>query len=162
LSTLAGLDRVRMKLELSPASAGLQGALSPRRAQALRRYLARGSEYLAEEKWEEARREFAEAVLLAPDTTEAHLGIAEAYRHLGQPDEALRELRAALWSHEDAATRVRLARLLMEMERPGQARTELRTALRLELSPKLREEVRQLLDILDGKLDGKNDAGDRP
>jgi tetratricopeptide (TPR) repeat protein len=158
LSTLAGLDRVRMKLELSPAAAALQGTLSPRRAQALRRYLARGNEYLAAEKWEEARREFAEAVLLAPDASEAHLGMAETCERLGQSDEALRELRASLWSHEDVATRVRLARLLMELKRPAEARTELRTALRLEPSPKLREEVRQLLIT----LDSKNDAGDRP
>lgn len=158
LSTLAGLDRVRMKLEFAAASTALQSSLSPRRAQALRRYLARGNEYLATERWEEARREFAEAVLLAPDTTEAHLGIAEAYEHLGQSEEALRELRAALWSHEDAATRVRLARLLMDMKRLAEARTELRTALRLEPSAKLREEVRQLMNA----LDAKSDAGDRP
>ena len=147
-----------MTLEISPAVEALQGALSPRKAQALRRYVARGNDYLAAGIWQDAQREFAAAVLLAPDSAEAHLGSAEAYRSLGRPEDAVRELRAALWSHEDAATRVRLGKLLMEMSRTAEARAELRTALRLDASPKLREEVRQLL----GELDAKGGAGDRP
>lgn len=154
---LAGLERVKRKIETQPAYlAASESALSPRRAQSLRRHMAQGREALEAGRWPEAERDFSAAVLLAPDTPEAHAGLAEAYEKQMRVEEAVREWRAALWSREDAETRLRLARALLALDppRPVEARTELRAVIRQNAAPKLREEARKLLEELDSQQTG--------
>lgn len=108
-------------------------------------HLARGRKALAEGKTEEAARDFSEAVVLAPESPEPRIALADAYEKLGRGDDAIRELRAALWGRENAGVRVCLARIYISRGQAGEARTELRTALRAEPN---HAEARRLLDSL--------------
>lgn len=116
---------------------------SGRRAAHAKLHSSRGDELLKAGKVEEAQREFTEALLIEPQSADAHLGLAEAYHRQGRVEDAIRELRAALWSNEDVRARLALARLLLEQNRSGDARAELRAALKAD--PDNRE-ARNLLD----------------
>ena len=95
---------------------------------------------------------------MAPLTSAAaHQGLAEIYGRQGRTDDAVRELRAALASRDDADLRIQLARLYMSQRRPGEARAELQAALKLDPTPKLQEEARQLLQ----QLEATNGPGER-
>lgn len=167
---LARLERVKMRLDLAslhpfpetsapiatqavnpsgPGQSPLPQALS-RRAQHSQLHLTRGRGFLGAGKLDDAKREFTEAVHLAPLTSAAgHQGLAEIYGRQGRTDDAVRELRAALASRDDADLRIQLARLYMSQRRPGEARAELQAALKLDPTPKLQEEARQLLQQLE-------------
>jgi Tfp pilus assembly protein PilF len=149
--SLSGFEPVKLRLETPQAT--VDGALSSRRAQSLRQALARGRGALAAGQWEEAQRQFSSAILIKPDTQEAHAGLAEALEKLGRLDEAIREWRAALWAGDDGALRVRLARALLRAEPPrrSEAIEELRAALRLPLAASLRSEARQLLSTAEAE-----------
>jgi Tfp pilus assembly protein PilF/TolB-like protein len=151
----AALPPPRMKMQLAalPALNGSSRAPSHRLAHA-RLHFSRGQEALRAGRADDAQREFSEAVLIDPEMTDARLGLAESYRRQGKTDEAVRELRAALWGREDAGVRVALARVLLEQNRPGEARVELRAALKADPSNR---EARDLL----GALDRAGDSGAR-
>jgi len=123
---------------------------SARRAAHMRLHLDRGGEFLRAGQLAQAERDFSEAVLIAPESAEAHMGLAEVYRRQGRTDDAIRELRAAAWTRQDAAPRIALARLFIAQKQFAEARTELRAALRME--PENRG-ARQLLDALEANLD---------
>ncbi|PYU13290.1 MAG: hypothetical protein DMG29_12230 [Acidobacteria bacterium] len=132
-----------------PGQSPLPQALS-RRAQHSQLHLTRGRGFLAAGKLDDAKREFTEAVHLAPlASAAAHQGLAEIYGRQSRTDDAVRELRAALASRDDADLRIQLARLYMSQNRPGEARAELQAALKLDPAPKLQEEARQLLQQLE-------------
>src|SRR2546422_650642 len=167
---LARLERVKMRLDLAslhpfpetsapiatqavspsgPGQSPLPQALS-RRAQHSQLHLTRGRGFLAAGKLDDAKREFTEAVHLAPLTSAAaHQGLAEIYGRQGRTDDAVRELRAALASRDDADLPIQLARLYMSQKRPGETPAELQAAVQLHATPKLQEEARQLLQQLE-------------
>lgn len=139
--------RLKQKFVTQPWANGTRrNGNSGRRTAHAKLHSSRGDEFLKSGKLEEAQREFTEALLIEPQATEAHLGLAEAYHRLGRVDDAVRELRAALWSKEDVQTRLTLARLLLEQNRSGDARAEVRAALKAD--PDNRE-ARDLLDAIE-------------
>lgn len=95
-------------------------------------HLRRGEELFAEGKLEEARREFTDAVLLAPDSHEAHLYLGRVYELTGKTAEAIRELRASIWSKDTVAARLLLARLYLEQDRTEDAAAQVHGALALD------------------------------
>jgi tetratricopeptide (TPR) repeat protein len=148
-ATLVSFERVKRALEEPVVAADARGTrLTPRRAQNLRRHLADGQNALAKQQWPEAERNFAAAILLAPDAREAHVGLAEALTAQNRLEEAVREWRAALFVRDDAETRLRLAKVFLEFDpqRTEEARAELRAALRLNPAGKLRDEARRMLE----------------
>lgn len=116
------------------------------------RSLERAKRALAGGSLDAAEQGFSEVVLLAPGDASVYaagqLGLAEVYRRKGSTEQAVRALRLALWSREDPAARITLARMYIELKRPAEALTELRTVLRLAPPAKLREEAQQLMDSL--------------
>lgn len=148
---LVHLQRIKRTLELPESARASDRAISPRRAQSLRRHLAQGADALASARLPDAERHFSAAALLAPDLRDAHVGLAETYERQGKLDAAEREWRAALWSGDDAEVRFRLAQLYLAMNPPrtSDARNELRAALRLNASPSVRENIRRLLDDIE-------------
>ena len=159
---MAKLDRVKMQLD--PASlhpfgepggqAAAEGGTKPGEAFLHRRkhhelHVQRGQEYLAAGKLYDAQREFSEAIVLAPmHSPTAHQGLAEVFRRQGRPDDAIREMRAALASRDLPATRTALAQLFLEQNRTSEAREELRAALKLDPSY---APARQLLERLEAR-----------
>jgi tetratricopeptide (TPR) repeat protein len=141
--------RVRQERQAARTGAAPSGPeAASRRDQHVASHLARGRELAAAGRLAEAEKEFAEAILLAPQAAEPRMELAEVYHRQGRVDDSVRELRAALWSRDAAAPRIRLARLLIEQGRPAEARAELEAALRLNLAPAQREEARKLLETL--------------
>jgi len=110
-------------------------------------HLARGRKSLAEGKWEEAQRDFAEAVVLAPDSIESRLALAGVYQLQKRHAEVERELRAALWGRDNAEVRVQLGSLYVARGMNAEARSELRAALRTEPQ---HPAARKMLDSLGG------------
>ena len=156
--SLARLDRIKMRLDVAwlhpfpgNGAAGTESAnsgdVSVHRRLHREIHLNRGREFLADGKLEEAEREFNQAIVLAPlNSPAAHQGLAEVFRRQGRNEDAIREMRAALASHDDAAMRTALARLFIEQNRAGEAREQLRLALKLDPN---HAEARQWLDKLE-------------
>lgn len=95
-------------------------------------HLERGQELFAQGKLEEARREFTEAILLAPDSHEAHLFLGRIYETTGKTADAIRELRASVWSRDTVVARLLLARLYSHQGRLDDAGAQVRAALALD------------------------------
>lgn len=114
-----------------PALARETDSVSPRSRHAAV-HVQRGEHFLARSALPKARREFTQAILLDPDAYRAHLLLASVYEREGRSEEAVAELRAALWSRESADTHTRLAELLLTLGRPEEARRHVRAALALE------------------------------
>ncbi len=156
---LAKLERIKTQLDpasLHPpaetsgqtaAEAAKAGELLAHRMQHRELHMSRGRQFLAAGQLYDAQREFSEAIVLVPmKSPAAHQGLAEVFRRQGRPDDAVREMRAALASRDDPAMRTALARLLLEQNRLGEAREELVAALKLDpgYAP-----ARQLLEQLE-------------
>jgi tetratricopeptide (TPR) repeat protein len=151
---LARLDRIKFHVDTAslrqfPENLG-QSAAEPgsplgHRRQHHQLHLTRARQFLAAGKLIDAQREFIEAIVLAPLDPAARQGLAEVYQRQGRPDDAIREMRAALAAHDDAAGHTALARLYLGQKRMAEAREELRLALKLDPGY---GEARQLLDQL--------------
>jgi Tfp pilus assembly protein PilF len=115
-----------------PPAVPAEPAGAARGTQRLNLHLDRGQQFLESDDLDDAQRAFVEALLLAPQDATAHAGLAEIYRRQHRPDDAVREARAALASRDDIATRVSLARLLLEDNRPAEARAELGRVLAVD------------------------------
>jgi len=149
LSAPTALPAARLKSKLTTpvwANGARRNGGPSRRAAHAELHVARGEEFLKAGQADEARREFSEALLIEPQMTEAHRGLAEAYHRLGRVEDAIRELRAALWTRDDARVRLSLARLFLEQKRSGEARAELRAALKADPANR---EAREMLDAIE-------------
>ena len=129
--------RIRMRFDraaLRTGSPAVSADFSPaiRSNERLQMHIDRGRQFLATGDLDDAQRAFVEALLLAPLDATAHSGLAEVYRRQRRPDDAVREARAALAGRDDVATRVALARLLLEDNRPAEARVEAGRVLDLD------------------------------
>lgn len=166
---MAKLDRIKMRLDptsLRPfgepgGQAVAEGGVKPgepllHRMQHRERHMQRGQQYLTAGKLYDAQREFSEAIILAPmHSPAAHQGLAEVFRRQGRPDDAIREMRAALASRDLPATRTALAQLFLELNRTSEAREELRAALKLDPGY---PPARQLLE----RLEARKPPGESP
>jgi len=151
--SLAKIERISYTLDASAflfaARAVQESENSPARSREhFEIHLARGRKSLEEGKTENAQRDFSEAVLLAPDSVESRVALADVYRRTKRYSEAERELRAALWGRENVDVRLRLAELYMERGMDSEARNELAVVLRAEPS---HAAARRLLDSLSAK-----------
>jgi len=157
VSTLASLPapRVKSKLNILLFAPGTDRTPPGHRAAHLQLHLTRGRESLGAGKLSEAQREFSEAVLIAPESAEAHVGLGKVYERMGRIEDAIRELRAALWTRDDPAVRVHLAKLYLAQKQTAEARTELRAALKSEPG---NAEARRLLTTLEA---GAREGGHR-
>lgn len=95
-------------------------------------HVERGQDLLARGDLEKARQEFAEAVLLDPESQAGHFFLAETYRRQGRLAEAISELKASLWSQETLPARLRLAEIYLSQKRLGEAREQVAAALALD------------------------------
>lgn len=94
---LSGFPPARVKESFTPPAAEVRRPVNATtRATHLKLHLARGREFLDSGKLAEAQREFSEAILIAPESVEAHIGMAQVLERLGRREEAIRELKAAL------------------------------------------------------------------
>ena len=147
------MDRAETRFSSSLARNALQkreAGLEPTaRAQHLDVHLERGREFMAQGDWEQAREEFVQAILLAPASYDGHVQLAELYQREGREQEAISELRAALWSRDTAEARLRLARIYLKLGRELEAMEQVRAALAVE--PKNRAARRLHKQLKDGK-----------
>lgn len=79
-----------------------------------------------------ALSELTRAAVLDPYSARAHRLLARAHHKLGDQDKALAELRMSLWCREDAAVRVELAQLLVDLGRVQEGRHEAAAALKAD------------------------------
>jgi tetratricopeptide (TPR) repeat protein/TolB-like protein len=145
-------SRLRPGGPVNPAAANQQSA---RDAGALALHIQRGRQFLDAGDLDDAQRAFTEALLMAPYDAAAHRGLAEVYQSEGRPEDALRELSDAVSNLNDAPTHIQMAQLLIEMNRPADARDQLRQALALDPS---NSQARQLLE----KVQGSTGTGGTP
>jgi tetratricopeptide (TPR) repeat protein len=102
-----------------------------------------GLQHLAESAWEPARDRFVEAVALNPMHAEAHLGLGQAHRNLGQWPEAERACRAALEADAHYAKAAHyLGALLVEQDRLSESLPFLQAAV--DWAPEVAQHHRDL------------------
>jgi Flp pilus assembly protein TadD len=109
--------------------ARLQGEPAECHAEA---HMVRGRELFASDRAREAEREFAEAVLLKPQDSNAHMALAEAYEAQGRHREAASELETALRLRPSVPAHLLLARVYVSLKQAEAARDHVRAALSLE------------------------------
>ncbi len=95
-------------------------------------YVAQGKEFLAENRFGEAEREFAQVVALSPSDPQARLLLAQAFAGEGKDQDAVREFQASLKLKDSAEARISLARVYLTMNQPELARTQGQAALQLD------------------------------
>jgi len=147
-------DRSRLRPG-GPVNAAVANQQSARDTGALALHIQRGRQFLDAGDLDDAQRAFTEALLMAPYDSAAHRGLAEVYQSEGRPQDALRELGDAVSNLNDAPTHIQMAQLLIEMNRPADARDQLRQALALDPS---NSQARQLLE----KVQGSTGTGGTP
>jgi tetratricopeptide (TPR) repeat protein len=107
---------------------------------------SRGKNFLSEGRLAEAERELAEATLLVPGDSEAHLSLAQVLEAEDKHQEAAGEFQIALKLQESFAGHLGLARVYISLDRREQARQEGEAALRLEAGNREAQELlRQIL-----------------
>ena len=130
----------RLEFSFSSALAQLQirereqaGESAPR-AEHLRLHLERAAELAGQGQGSlnAAREEFVQAILLDPQSYEAHFGLANVREKQGRIEDAVAELQAAIWSRDTPQARVRLARIYIVLERMADARKQADAALALD------------------------------
>ncbi|MFB3920418.1 MAG: tetratricopeptide repeat protein [Terriglobia bacterium] len=95
-------------------------------------HIVRGREFLRDHKLLEAEPELREAVSLLPNSSEAHLALAQFYEASGRHEDAAAEIESSLRREDSVAARVSLARVYLSMNRPEAARAQGRAALALD------------------------------
>ena len=105
----------------------------------------RGRQELSAGRLDTAEEAFRAALRLDSGDASAHRGIADVARRRNKPDDAVRELQAALARRDSAVDHVSLARIYLEQKKNDLARTELERAVKL--APNYAE-AKQLLEHL--------------
>lgn len=95
-------------------------------------HASRAEKLLAAADAEGALAELNRAAYLDPYSRTVHLLLARLRQLRGERDEALAELRTALWAREDPVVRLELAALLKELGRGAEARAEAQKVLQTE------------------------------
>jgi len=106
-------------------------------------HLARGKEFLAKGRLNEAERELRETVTLLPGASEAHLALAQVYEAQGRRREAAAELETSLKLQNSVTAHLHLARVYLSLDQPEAARDHSRAALSLEPD---NHEAQELMD----------------
>jgi tetratricopeptide (TPR) repeat protein len=106
-------------------------------------HLARGKEFLAKGRLNEAERELRETVSLLPGPSEAHLALAQVYEAQGRRREAAAELETSLKLQNSVTAHLHLARVYLSLDQPEAAREHSRAALSLEPD---NHEAQELMD----------------
>jgi tetratricopeptide (TPR) repeat protein len=108
-------------------------------------HVQRGEEQLQQGFYEDAANSFREAVSLAPEAAEAHLGLARADLALNHTEEARSELNGLIASHPTAEAYVILAQVDIKDGKSAAARDDVNQALQLDASNaealKLRDQI---------------------
>ena len=105
----------------------------------------RGRQELSAGRIETAESAFRSALAADPGDASAHRGLADIARRRNKPDDAVKELQAALARRDSAVDHVSLARIYLEQKKNDLARAELERALKL--APNYAE-AKQLLEHL--------------
>jgi tetratricopeptide (TPR) repeat protein len=113
-------------------------------------HLEQGRRLVAGRRDREALGELRRAIYLAPYEDEPHLLLGGLYRRAGRLEDAIDELKVAIWCRETAAARVALGEALLEHGDAALARQEAERALALTPSS---AEARDLLRRAGGRLD---------
>jgi len=105
----------------------------------------RGRQELSAGRLDTAEEAFRAALRLDSGDASAHRGMADVARRRNKPDDAVKELQAALARRDSAVDHVSLARIYLEQKKNDLARTELERAVKL--APNYAE-AKQLLEHL--------------
>jgi tetratricopeptide (TPR) repeat protein/TolB-like protein len=111
----------------------------------------RGRQELSAGRLETAEAAFRSALAADPGDASAHRGLADIARRRNKPDDAVKELQAALARRDSAVDHVSLARIYLEQKKNDLARTELERAVKL--APNYAE-AKQLLEHLQSAKPG--------
>ncbi len=104
-------------------------------------HLRRGQEALARGDLENARQELSRALMLDPNSFEAHYSLGEVYRRLRRPADAIRELKAALFGRNSVEARLLLANVYLDEQKWTEAEAQAKNVLRLDASNKEAQEL---------------------
>ncbi len=107
-------------------------------------HLRRGQEALARGDLENARQELSQALMLDPNSFEAHYSLADVYHRLHRPGDAIRELKAALFGRNSVKARLLLASLYLDEQKWTEAEAEAKKVLVLDAGNK---EAQKLLAL---------------
>ena len=135
-----GLPKMeRIKTELDTSSLQLEILTQQAAAQATANASAgsgaglvrRGRQELSAGRLDTAEAAFRAALVADPGDASAHRGLADVARRKNKPDDAVKELQAALARRDSAVDHVSLARIYLEQKKNDLARAELDRALKL-------------------------------
>jgi tetratricopeptide (TPR) repeat protein len=112
----------------------------------------RGRQELSAGRLETAETAFRSALKTDPGDASAHRGLADIARRRNKPDDAVKELQAALARRDSAVDHVSLARIYLEQKKNDVAKTELERALKL--APNYAEAKQLLEHLQSGKPGG--------
>jgi len=143
----------RIKTELDTSSLQLENlsqqtaasAASNTSAGSVAGLVRRGRQELSAGRIDPAEAAFRAALALDSGDASAHRGMADVARRRNKPDDAVKELQAALARRDSTVDHVSLARIYLEQKKNDLARTELERALKL--APNYAE-AKQLLEHL--------------
>ena len=129
----------RIKTELDTSSLQLEILTQQAAAQATANASAgsgaglvrRGRQELSAGRLDTAEAAFRAALVADPGDASAHRGLADVARRKNKPDDAVKELQAALARRDSAVDHVSLARIYLEQKKNDLARAELDRALKL-------------------------------
>jgi len=106
-------------------------------------HLARGKEFLAKGRLNEAERELRETVTLLPGASDVHLALAQVCEAQGRRREAAAELETSLKLQNSVTAHLHLARVYLSLDQPEAARDHSWAALSLEPD---NHEAQELMD----------------
>jgi tetratricopeptide (TPR) repeat protein len=128
------LDITTLQMEILSSQNASSAAASSDSANAVSSeavLIRKGIAELAAGHLDAAESAFRSALSAQPDSAAAHRGLAEILRRQGKPDEAVKELQAALARRDSAMDRTTLARIYLDQKKPDDARAQLEQALKL-------------------------------
>jgi tetratricopeptide (TPR) repeat protein len=125
----AGLERVDLDLNTSPAARHAGAGVGRDQQETAAFHLSRARELIAVRRDTEAIEALRRAIYLSPYADEPHLLLGTLYRRAGRLTEAIDAFKVALWSRETAAARVALGSALLDSGDREGARREAERAL---------------------------------